>query len=67
MSDSTEEQEEKPGHGSCHDLTMVMAEHETETIIDRYPSGLLRMDAVNSGPFLLFWNSTPETASSRGR
>ncbi|XP_060663996.1 uncharacterized protein LOC132796747 [Drosophila nasuta] len=40
-----------------HALTMVMAEHEPETIIDRYPFGLLHMDAIKSEPFKLLFGT----------
>ncbi|XP_034473999.1 uncharacterized protein LOC117781361 [Drosophila innubila] len=40
-----------------HALTMVMAEHEPQTIIDRYPFGLLHMDAIKSQPFTLLFGT----------
>ncbi|EDX16305.1 uncharacterized protein LOC6739846 [Drosophila simulans] len=40
-----------------HALTMVMAEREPETIVDRYPFGLLHMDAINSEPFKLLFGT----------
>ncbi|EDW63488.1 uncharacterized protein [Drosophila virilis] len=40
-----------------HALTMVMAEHEPQTIIDRYPFGLLHMDAIKSEPFKLLFGT----------
>ncbi|XP_034667358.1 uncharacterized protein LOC117900907 [Drosophila subobscura] len=40
-----------------HALTMVMAEHEPETIVDRYPFGLLHMDAIKSEPFKLLFGT----------
>ncbi|XP_017084908.1 uncharacterized protein LOC108117153 [Drosophila eugracilis] len=40
-----------------HALTMVMAEREPETIVDRYPFGLLHMDAIKSEPFKLLFGT----------
>ncbi|XP_030376722.1 uncharacterized protein LOC115625716 [Scaptodrosophila lebanonensis] len=40
-----------------HALTMVMAEREPQTIIDRYPFGLLHMDAIKSEPFKLLFGT----------
>ncbi|EDW12109.1 uncharacterized protein LOC122757238 [Drosophila mojavensis] len=40
-----------------HALTMIMAEHEPETVIDRYPFGLLHMDAIKSEPFKLLFGT----------
>ncbi|XP_033169442.1 uncharacterized protein LOC117146922 [Drosophila mauritiana] len=40
-----------------HALTMAMAEREPETIVDRYPFGLLHMDAINSEPFKLLFGT----------
>lgn len=40
-----------------HALTMVMADHEPETIVDRYPFGLLHMDAIKSEPFKLLFGT----------
>ncbi|XP_068151486.1 uncharacterized protein [Drosophila tropicalis] len=40
-----------------HALTMVMAKNEPETIIDRYPFGLLHMDAIKSEPFKLLFGT----------
>lgn len=40
-----------------HALTMIMAEHEPETIVDRYPFGLLHMDAIKSQPFKLLFGT----------
>ncbi|XP_016938880.2 uncharacterized protein [Drosophila suzukii] len=40
-----------------HALTMVMAEQEPETIVERYPFGLLHMDAIKSEPFKLLFGT----------
>ncbi|EDW02989.1 uncharacterized protein LOC6562379 [Drosophila grimshawi] len=40
-----------------HALTMVMANNEPQTIIDRYPFGLLHMDAIKSQPFKLLFGT----------
>ncbi|XP_016948086.1 uncharacterized protein LOC108023296 [Drosophila biarmipes] len=40
-----------------HALTMVMAEREPETIVERYPFGLLHMDAIKSEPFKLLFGT----------
>ncbi|KAH8281584.1 hypothetical protein KR054_001653 [Drosophila jambulina] len=40
-----------------HALSMVMAEWEPETIVDRYPFGLLHMDAIKSKPFKLLFGT----------
>ncbi|ALC38388.1 CG7135 [Drosophila busckii] len=40
-----------------HALTMLMAEHEPQHIIDRYPFGLLHMDAIKSQPFKLLFGT----------
>lgn len=40
-----------------HALTMTMSEWEPESIIDRYPFGLLHMDAIKSEPFKLLFGT----------
>ncbi|XP_017011175.2 uncharacterized protein [Drosophila takahashii] len=40
-----------------HAGTMVMGEREPETIVDRYPFGLLHMDAIKSEPFKLLFGT----------
>ncbi|KAH8283639.1 hypothetical protein KR018_010327 [Drosophila ironensis] len=40
-----------------HALTMVMAERDPETVVDRYPFGLLHMDAIKSEPFKLLFGT----------
>ncbi|XP_017048411.1 uncharacterized protein LOC108093018 [Drosophila ficusphila] len=40
-----------------HALTMMMAEREPETVVDRYPFGLLHIDAIKSEPFKLLFGT----------